>query len=94
MSKDDFRISSWYMYAVWGGDPVYPTINYEQDPDCVADFRHANMHEPTPDILDQLRDVSRAQLFSNLILSQFVDRSCITFLAVVTMICRALCKFK
>ncbi|KAG0590719.1 hypothetical protein KC19_1G122200 [Ceratodon purpureus] len=44
------------MKQVWGGDPVYPTINYEQDPDCVADFRNANMHEPTPDILEQLRD--------------------------------------
>jgi hypothetical protein len=43
--------------AVWGGDPVYPTINYEQDPDCVADYRNANMHEPTPDIIDQLREV-------------------------------------
>lgn len=45
------------MFAVWGGDPVYPTINYEQDPDCVADYRNANMHEPTPDIIDQLREV-------------------------------------
>lgn len=44
---------------VWGGDPVYPTINYVQDPDCVADFRNANMHEPTPDILEQLRDDDR-----------------------------------
>lgn len=46
------------MYAVWGGDPVYPTKNYEQDPDAVADYRNENLHEPTPDIVDKLQDVS------------------------------------
>ncbi|XP_024387345.1 protein PLASTID TRANSCRIPTIONALLY ACTIVE 12, chloroplastic [Physcomitrium patens] len=41
---------------VWGGDPVYPTKNYEQDPDAVADYRNENLHEPTPDIVDKLQD--------------------------------------
>lgn len=53
------RMSEEEVKQVWGGDPVYPTINYVQDPDCVADFRNANMHEPTPDILEQLRDDGR-----------------------------------
>jgi hypothetical protein len=43
--------------TVWGGDPVYPTINYEQPPDMVADYRNENMHEPIPDIVELLREV-------------------------------------
>ncbi|KAL3685314.1 hypothetical protein R1sor_003336 [Riccia sorocarpa] len=44
---------------VWGGDPVYPTINYERDPDEVADYRNPNMHEPIPDIVEMLRESGR-----------------------------------
>lgn len=45
--------------AVFGGDPVYPTINYEQDPDHVVDYRGPNFHEPVPDILEVLRQKGR-----------------------------------
>ncbi|XP_073280635.1 protein PLASTID TRANSCRIPTIONALLY ACTIVE 12, chloroplastic isoform X1 [Primulina huaijiensis] len=41
---------------IWGGDPVYPTINYIQDPDEVIDFRGPDFHEPTPDVLDYLKE--------------------------------------
>ncbi|BFI25819.1 hypothetical protein MPTK2_1g24680 [Marchantia polymorpha subsp. ruderalis] len=44
---------------VWGGDPVYPTVNYEQDPDSIADYRNPNMHEPIPDIVEMLRESGR-----------------------------------
>lgn len=44
-------------FAVWGGDPVYPTINYIHDPDEVTDFRGPDFHEPTPDMLDYLKEV-------------------------------------
>lgn len=44
--------------AVWGGDPVYPTINYIQDPDEVIDYRGPDFHEPTPSMLAYLMDVS------------------------------------
>jgi hypothetical protein len=47
---------------VWGGDPVYPTINYVQDPDAMADYRGANFHEPVEDIIDTLREVRMASL--------------------------------
>ncbi|GER50783.1 plastid transcriptionally active 12 [Striga asiatica] len=39
------------------GDPVYPTINYIQDPDEVIDYRGPNFHEPTPNMLDYLKEV-------------------------------------
>ncbi|CAM6081977.1 unnamed protein product [Calypogeia fissa] len=39
---------------VWGGDPVYPTVNYEVDPNAVADYRNENLHEPIPDIIEVL----------------------------------------
>lgn len=45
--------------AVFGGDPVYPTINYEQAPDHVIDYRGPNFHEPVPDILEVLRRKGR-----------------------------------
>lgn len=45
------------VFAVWGGDPVYPTINYIQDPDEVIDYRGADFHEPTPDMLAFLKEV-------------------------------------
>ncbi|XP_050234322.1 protein PLASTID TRANSCRIPTIONALLY ACTIVE 12, chloroplastic [Mercurialis annua] len=41
---------------IWGGDPVYPTINYIQDPDEVIDYRGPDFHEPTPNMLDFLKE--------------------------------------
>lgn len=41
---------------IWGGDPVYPTVNYIQDPDQVIDFRGPDFHEPTPNILAYLQE--------------------------------------
>ncbi|CAH9104223.1 unnamed protein product [Cuscuta epithymum] len=41
---------------IWGGDPVYPTINYIQEPNGVVDFRGPNFHEPTPDMLSHLKE--------------------------------------
>ncbi|KAL1187630.1 Protein PLASTID TRANSCRIPTIONALLY ACTIVE 12 [Cardamine amara subsp. amara] len=41
---------------IWGGDPVYPTINYIQDPDAVMDFRGPDFHEPTPNMLSYLKE--------------------------------------
>ncbi|XP_068321799.1 protein PLASTID TRANSCRIPTIONALLY ACTIVE 12, chloroplastic-like isoform X1 [Pyrus communis] len=51
---------------IWGGDPVYPTVNYIQDPDEVIDYRGADFHEPTPDMLSFLKEhkkiISREEL--------------------------------
>lgn len=51
---------------IWGGDPVYPTINYIQDPNEVIDFRGPDFHEPTPDMLSNLKEhgkiISREEL--------------------------------
>ncbi|XP_022146689.1 protein PLASTID TRANSCRIPTIONALLY ACTIVE 12 isoform X2 [Momordica charantia] len=51
---------------IWGGDPVYPTINYIQDPNEVIDYRGPDFHEPTPDMLDYLKEhgkiISREEL--------------------------------
>eukprot|EP00246_Nothoceros_aenigmaticus_P001953 TRINITY_DN12623_c0_g2_i1.p1 TRINITY_DN12623_c0_g2~~TRINITY_DN12623_c0_g2_i1.p1 ORF type:complete len:268 (-),score=88.94 TRINITY_DN12623_c0_g2_i1:43-846(-) len=44
---------------VYGGDPVYPTINYEQDPNSVVDYRGPNFHEPTPSIVEVIRRAGR-----------------------------------
>ncbi|KAL0721104.1 hypothetical protein Bca4012_035703 [Brassica carinata] len=41
---------------IWGGDPVYPTINYIQAPDAVMDFRGPDFHEPTPNMLSYLKE--------------------------------------
>ncbi|XP_039054122.1 protein PLASTID TRANSCRIPTIONALLY ACTIVE 12, chloroplastic-like [Hibiscus syriacus] len=41
---------------VWGGDPVYPTVNYIQDPDEVIDYRGPDFHEPTPNMLAHLKE--------------------------------------
>ncbi|URE07203.1 hypothetical protein MUK42_21490 [Musa troglodytarum] len=41
---------------IWGGDPVYPTINYIQDPDEVIDYRGPDFHEPTPNMLAYLME--------------------------------------
>lgn len=51
---------------IWGGDPVYPTVNYIQDPDEVIDYRGPDFHEPTPNMLAYLMDqgkiISREEL--------------------------------
>ncbi|PON33207.1 Plastid transcriptionally active protein [Parasponia andersonii] len=51
---------------IWGGDPVYPTVNYIQEPDKVIDYRGPNFHEPTPNMLDYLKEhgkiISREEL--------------------------------
>lgn len=51
---------------IWGGDPVYPTVNYIQDPDEVIDFRGPDFHEPTPSMLSYLKEhgkiISREEL--------------------------------
>ncbi|KAJ8762657.1 hypothetical protein K2173_010678 [Erythroxylum novogranatense] len=51
---------------IWGGDPVYPTINYIQDPDEIIDYRGPNFHEPTPNMLAYLKEhgkiISREEL--------------------------------
>ncbi|XP_051128199.1 protein PLASTID TRANSCRIPTIONALLY ACTIVE 12, chloroplastic [Andrographis paniculata] len=51
---------------IWGGDPVYPTVNYIQDPNEVIDFRGPDFHEPTPNMLDYLKEhgkiISREEL--------------------------------
>ncbi|KAK6150110.1 hypothetical protein DH2020_017635 [Rehmannia glutinosa] len=51
---------------IWGGDPVYPTVNYIQDPDEVIDYRGPDFHEPTPNMLDYLKEhgkvISREEL--------------------------------
>lgn len=49
-------------FAVWGGDPVYPTVNYIQDPDEVIDYRGPDFHEPTPNMLSFLKEVSTFQI--------------------------------
>ncbi|XP_012072179.1 protein PLASTID TRANSCRIPTIONALLY ACTIVE 12, chloroplastic isoform X2 [Jatropha curcas] len=41
---------------IWGGDPVYPTINYIQDPDEIIDYRGPDFHEPTPNMLAYLKE--------------------------------------
>lgn len=48
-------------FAVWGGDPVYPTVNYIQDPNEVIDYRGPDFHEPTPNMLAYLKEVSISQ---------------------------------
>ncbi|XP_054777867.1 protein PLASTID TRANSCRIPTIONALLY ACTIVE 12, chloroplastic [Prosopis cineraria] len=51
---------------IWGGDPVYPTINYIQDPNEVIDYRGPDFHEPTPNMLSYLKEhgniISREEL--------------------------------
>ncbi|KAI3455966.1 hypothetical protein Pfo_012629 [Paulownia fortunei] len=51
---------------IWGGDPVYPTVNYIQDPNEMIDYRGPDFHEPTPNMLDYLKEhgkiISREEL--------------------------------
>eukprot|EP00249_Psilotum_nudum_P016122 c25668_g1_i1 orf=394-2367(-) len=51
---------------VYGGDPIYPTINYIQDPDVIVDYRGPNFHEPTPSILDVLRKTGRLKTMAEI----------------------------
>ncbi|RZC67564.1 hypothetical protein C5167_011251 [Papaver somniferum] len=52
--------------AIWGGDPVYPTVNYIQGPNEVIDYRGPEFHEPTPNMLSYLKEhgkmISREEL--------------------------------
>ncbi|KAF7842906.1 protein PLASTID TRANSCRIPTIONALLY ACTIVE 12 isoform X1 [Senna tora] len=41
---------------IWGGDPVYPTVNYIQDPNEVIDYRGPDFHEPIPNMLSYLKE--------------------------------------
>lgn len=50
-------------HLVWGGDPVYPTVNYIQEPDAIIDYRGPDFHEPTPDMLDFLKEVPNISLY-------------------------------
>ncbi|CAN1227563.1 Protein PLASTID TRANSCRIPTIONALLY ACTIVE 12, chloroplastic [Linum grandiflorum] len=43
---------------IWGGDPVYPTVNYKQDPNEVIDFRGPDFHEPTPNMDAYLKETT------------------------------------
>lgn len=51
---------------IWGGDPVYPTVNYIQDPNEIIDYRGPDFHEPTPNMLAYLKEhgkiISREEL--------------------------------
>ncbi|PWA93954.1 plastid transcriptionally active 12 [Artemisia annua] len=49
------RMKEEQIKQIWGGDPVYPTINYIQEPNQVIDFRGPDFHEPTPDVLAYLK---------------------------------------
>jgi len=55
---------------IWGGDPVYPTINYVQDPDEVADYRGPEFHEPTPEVVPYLMEhgimITKEELYARL----------------------------
>uniref|UniRef100_A0A0E0C888 Uncharacterized protein n=1 Tax=Oryza meridionalis TaxID=40149 RepID=A0A0E0C888_9ORYZ len=55
---------------IWGGDPVYPTINYVHDPDEVADYRGPEFHEPTPEVVPYLMEhgimITKEELYARL----------------------------
>ncbi|XP_024525277.1 protein PLASTID TRANSCRIPTIONALLY ACTIVE 12, chloroplastic-like [Selaginella moellendorffii] len=40
--------------SVFGGDPVYPTINYRKKPDEIPDYRGPNFHQPRPNLIEHL----------------------------------------
>ncbi|CAN1227561.1 Protein PLASTID TRANSCRIPTIONALLY ACTIVE 12, chloroplastic [Linum grandiflorum] len=48
---------------IWGGDPVYPTVNYKQDPNEVIDFRGPDFHEPTPNMDAYLKEFEQLVKF-------------------------------
>ncbi|WVZ68691.1 hypothetical protein U9M48_017600 [Paspalum notatum var. saurae] len=55
---------------LWGGDPVYPTINYVQDPEEVIDYRGPEFHEPTPEVVPYLMEhgimITKEELYARL----------------------------
>ncbi|XP_062222604.1 protein PLASTID TRANSCRIPTIONALLY ACTIVE 12, chloroplastic-like isoform X2 [Phragmites australis] len=55
---------------IWGVDPVYPTINYVQDPDEVIDYRGPEFHEPTPEVVPYLMEhgimITKEELYARL----------------------------
>ncbi|XP_057736843.1 protein PLASTID TRANSCRIPTIONALLY ACTIVE 12, chloroplastic [Arachis stenosperma] len=50
------RMKEEQIKQIWGGDPVYPTVNYIQDPNEVIDYRGPDFHEPTPNMLAYLME--------------------------------------
>lgn len=79
---EKYRLSNLFFFffffpAVWGGDPVYPTINYIQDPNEVIDYRGPDFHEPTPNMLSYLMEVKSVSLQSyyNIKASQYSSSS-------------------
>ncbi|MED6120369.1 Protein PLASTID TRANSCRIPTIONALLY ACTIVE 12, chloroplastic [Stylosanthes scabra] len=50
------RMKEEQIKQIWGGDPVYPTVNYIQDPNEVIDYRGPDFHEPTPNMLSYLME--------------------------------------
>ncbi|XP_010549537.1 PREDICTED: protein PLASTID TRANSCRIPTIONALLY ACTIVE 12 [Tarenaya hassleriana] len=50
------RMKEEQIKQIWGGDPVYPTINYIQDPNEIIDYRGPDFHEPTPNMLAYLKE--------------------------------------
>lgn len=50
------RMTDEQVKRVWGGDPVYPTVNYIQDPDEVVDYRRPDYKEPTPNMIAFLKE--------------------------------------
>lgn len=42
---------------------MYPTVNYIQDPNEIIDYRGPDFTEPTPDMLDYLKEVALLCLF-------------------------------
>eukprot|EP00850_Spirogloea_muscicola_P018831 SM000177S03164 [mRNA] locus=s177:508:2255:+ [translate_table: standard] len=49
----------WIKVAVWGGDPVYPTVNYEQDPNLRVDYTGPTFHRYTPTVVEVIRRTGR-----------------------------------
>ncbi|CAL1403010.1 unnamed protein product [Linum trigynum] len=60
------RLKEDQIKQIWGGDPVYPTINYKQDPNEIIDYRGPDFHEPTPNMVAYLKEhgklISRDEL--------------------------------
>ncbi|KAJ7515824.1 hypothetical protein O6H91_22G029300 [Diphasiastrum complanatum] len=47
------------LLIVYGGDPVYPTINCIRDPKEKIDYRGPNFHDPTPTVEEYLKACGR-----------------------------------
>ncbi|CAI0544861.1 unnamed protein product [Linum tenue] len=52
------RLKEDQIKQIWGGDPVYPTINYKQDPNEIIDYRGPDFHEPTPNMVAYLKELT------------------------------------